>query len=332
MPAGRPRRTPARSAGRPRRDRSGCLTAPNAESSLVVPNANSCRLHLPTITAPARFQARGHRGVLRRRRRPRGPVRPRWWARPRRRSGPSARAGSRTADRGRALRRAGGRPCAPGPAQRSRSTVMNALTVHRGARSSARHSSSRASAGDLCGRAEGRASSRMGRRKPSGASGARLREDGRGGRRRCGRRRGRRPPGGADLGRRGVPSARRRPPRTSPLAQADRARPPGTPATGRPREGPAHSTSRRRRLQPPLDRHRSSSLLSHGTSDSGPRNAAAIIQPTAGCVRATISCDSGRGGGPALLWSADGKTRSPRRAPERRAGATSVSVIRPPLR
>ena len=38
-------------------DRDGSLglrAAPNADSSLVVPNANSCRLHLPTRTAPAR--------------------------------------------------------------------------------------------------------------------------------------------------------------------------------------------------------------------------------------------------------------------------------------
>src|SRR5918999_2303811 len=32
---------------------SGCFAAPYAESSFVVPNANSCRLHLPTNTAPA---------------------------------------------------------------------------------------------------------------------------------------------------------------------------------------------------------------------------------------------------------------------------------------
>ena len=43
----------ARSAAE--RDRSsGLRTAPNAVSSLVVPNANSCRLVLPTMTAPAR--------------------------------------------------------------------------------------------------------------------------------------------------------------------------------------------------------------------------------------------------------------------------------------
>ena len=34
---------------------SGLRTAPNAESSLVVPSANSCRLVLPTSTAPAAF-------------------------------------------------------------------------------------------------------------------------------------------------------------------------------------------------------------------------------------------------------------------------------------
>ena len=34
-------------------DRSGLRAGPNAESSFVVPNANSCRLVLPTITAPA---------------------------------------------------------------------------------------------------------------------------------------------------------------------------------------------------------------------------------------------------------------------------------------
>src|SRR6185436_7643796 len=32
----------------------GLRTGPNADSSLVVPNANSCRLVLPTNTAPAR--------------------------------------------------------------------------------------------------------------------------------------------------------------------------------------------------------------------------------------------------------------------------------------
>src|SRR4030095_2787485 len=32
---------------------SGCLAGPNADSSFVVPNANSCRLVLPIRTAPA---------------------------------------------------------------------------------------------------------------------------------------------------------------------------------------------------------------------------------------------------------------------------------------
>jgi hypothetical protein len=32
---------------------SGCRTGPKAESSLVVPNANSCRLVLPMMMAPA---------------------------------------------------------------------------------------------------------------------------------------------------------------------------------------------------------------------------------------------------------------------------------------
>src|SRR5207253_7110905 len=31
----------------------GLWTGPNADSSFVVPRAHSCRLHLPTITAPA---------------------------------------------------------------------------------------------------------------------------------------------------------------------------------------------------------------------------------------------------------------------------------------
>ena len=37
---------------------SGFLAGPNAESSFVVPNANSCRLVLPTRTAPALAQVR----------------------------------------------------------------------------------------------------------------------------------------------------------------------------------------------------------------------------------------------------------------------------------
>ena len=45
---------------------SGWRTGPNAESSLVVPNANSCRLVLPTSTAPARRSRAVTGGVARR--------------------------------------------------------------------------------------------------------------------------------------------------------------------------------------------------------------------------------------------------------------------------
>ena len=43
----------AGAAGGSCRDRPGCATAPKAVSSLVVPNANSCRLVLPMMMAPA---------------------------------------------------------------------------------------------------------------------------------------------------------------------------------------------------------------------------------------------------------------------------------------
>ncbi len=45
---------------------SGLRTAPNADSSLVVPNANSCRLVFPMIIAPALAQRSHHGRVVRR--------------------------------------------------------------------------------------------------------------------------------------------------------------------------------------------------------------------------------------------------------------------------
>ena len=56
---------------------SGLRAGPNAESSLVVPNANSCRLVLPMMTAPASRSADDRPARRRRRRGPRARATPR---------------------------------------------------------------------------------------------------------------------------------------------------------------------------------------------------------------------------------------------------------------